>query len=67
MQLGRVRLLPCSGRVVAGLDLEGARNAIEEFEATARLALLLRGTLAQMRDPGQVAELVQPHDIAWQA
>ncbi len=59
-------MLANHGPVVAGLDLEGACNAIEELEATARLALLLRGTRPNMLDSAQVAELLRLHEIAWQ-
>lgn len=59
-------MLANHGPVVAGLDLDGACNAIEELEATARLALLLQGRTPQMLNPEQVAELVRIHDIAWQ-
>lgn len=58
-------MLANHGPVVAGLDLEGACNAIEELEATARLAMLLRGTTPNMLNPEQVAELVRIHDVAW--
>lgn len=58
-------MLANHGPVVAGLDLDAACNAIEELEATARLALLLRGTTPGMLTPEQVAELVRIHDVAW--
>lgn len=58
-------MLANHGPVVAGLDLEAACNAIEELEATARLALLLRGTTPNMLTADQVAELVRLHDLAW--
>ncbi|MFC0201113.1 3-oxo-tetronate 4-phosphate decarboxylase [Paracoccus rhizosphaerae] len=58
-------MLANHGPVVAGLDLEAACNAIEELEATARLAMLLRGTTPQMLSPQQVAELQRIHDVAW--
>lgn len=58
-------MLANHGPVVAGLNLEAACNAIEELEATARLALLLRGTTPNMLTPEQVAELVRIHDVAW--
>ena len=58
-------MLANHGPVVAGLDLEGACNAVEELEATARLAMLLRGTAPAMLTPQQVAELVRIHDVAW--
>ena len=60
-------MLANHGPVVAGLDLEAACNAIEELEATARLAMLLRGTRHAMLTPEQVAELVRIHDVAWGA
>ena len=58
-------LLANHGPVVAGLDLDAACNAIEELEAAARLALLLRGTTPAMLTPRQVAELVRIHEVAW--
>lgn len=58
-------MLANHGPVVAGLDLDGACNAIEELEATSRLALLLRGTTPDMLSPAQVDDLVRLHDIAW--
>ncbi|KRW96961.1 aldolase [Paracoccus sp. MKU1] len=58
-------MLANHGPVVAGLDLEAACNAIEELEAAARLALLLRGTMPNRLTPAQVDELVRLHDIAW--
>lgn len=58
-------MLANHGPVVAGLDLDAACNAVEELEATARLAMLLRGTTPAMLTPAQVADLVRLHDIAW--
>ncbi|WP_312528519.1 aldolase [Paracoccus sp. (in: a-proteobacteria)] len=58
-------MLANHGPVVAGRDLEAACNAIEELEATARLALLLRGQSPAMLTADQVADLVKIHDIAW--
>ncbi|WP_207099455.1 aldolase [Paracoccus shandongensis] len=58
-------MLANHGPVVAGLDLDAACNAIEELEATARLAMLLRGTTPAMLTPEQVADLVRLHDVAW--
>ena len=58
-------MLANHGPVVAGLDLDAACNAIEELEATARLALLLRGQTPRVLSPDQVAELVRLHDVAW--
>ncbi len=58
-------MLANHGPVVAGLDLEGACNAIEELEATARLAMLLRTETPEMLSDVQVAELVKLHEVAW--
>ncbi len=58
-------MLANHGPVVAGLDLEAACNAVEELEATARLAMLLRGTTPNMLTSQQVSELVRLHDVAW--
>ena len=52
--------------VVAGLTPEAACNAVEELEATARLALMLRGLPAQMLDGAQIADLVRVNKIAWE-
>ena len=58
-------MLATLGPVVAGLDLEAACNAIEELEATARLALMTRGLSPRMLTPDQVADLVAVHRIEW--
>ncbi|GGF74132.1 class II aldolase [Paracoccus acridae] len=58
-------MLANHGPVVAGLDLEAACNAIEELEATARLAMLLRRTTHNILTPEQVAGLIRIHDVAW--
>lgn len=58
-------MLAHHGPVVAGLDLEGACNAVEELEASARLALLVRGESPARLSPAQVAELVRLHELAW--
>lgn len=58
-------MLANHGPVVAGLDLDAACNAIEELEATARLALLLRGATPNLLTAEQVADLVRIHDVAW--
>ena len=60
-------MLANHGPVVAGLDLEAACNAIEELEATARLAMLLRRTTHNILTPEQVAALIRIHDVAWGA
>ena len=50
-------LLANHGPVVAGSTLEGAVNAIEELEQTAKLMLLLQGHPTRYLTPEQVAEL----------
>lgn len=59
-------MLANHGPVVAGRTAEAACNAIEELEATARLALLLRGLPARLLSAGQVADLVRAHKIEWE-
>jgi len=59
-------MLANHGPVVAGRTPEAACNAIEELEATARLALMLRGLPARMLPPEEVAALVRVHEIAWE-
>lgn len=59
-------MLANHGPVVAGRTPEAACNAIEELEATARLALMLRGLPARMLPPEEVAALVRLHEIAWE-
>ncbi len=58
-------LLANHGPVVAGKDLEAAVFAMEELEATAHLALLLRGTAACSLDPDQVNRIVTRFDVDW--
>ncbi|TRW98827.1 aldolase [Paracoccus sp. M683] len=58
-------MLANHGPVVAGKTPEAACNAIEELEATARLALMLRGMPARVLTQDQVADLVHAHKIAW--
>jgi ribulose-5-phosphate 4-epimerase/fuculose-1-phosphate aldolase len=50
-------LLANHGPVVAGTSLNGAVNAIEELEETAKLFLLLRNTPTRPLDAGTIAEL----------
>lgn len=59
-------MLANHGPVVAGRTPEAACNAVEELEATARLALMLRGLPTRMLPPGEVAALVRVHEIAWE-
>lgn len=59
-------MLANHGPVVAGKDVEAACNAIEELEATARLALLVRGCADVRQLTGeQVRAVVDKFDIDW--
>ncbi|TIQ92155.1 MAG: aldolase, partial [Mesorhizobium sp.] len=46
-------------------DVEAACNAIEELEATARLALLTRGLGARMLTEAQVRDVVTTFNVEW--
>ncbi|MFV0367320.1 MAG: aldolase [Hyphomicrobiaceae bacterium] len=58
-------MLANHGPVVAGKTVEAACNAIEELEATARLALLVRGMNANMLSAEQVSSVVTKFDVDW--
>ena len=58
-------LLANHGPVVAGKDLEAAVNAMEELEATARLAMLLRGAGATLLKQDQINRIVDRFDVDW--
>lgn len=60
-------MLANHGPVVAGRDVDSACNAIEELEATARLAILLRGAPARLLTGPQVADLITHFDLEWDA
>lgn len=60
-------MLANHGPVVAGKDVEAACNAIEELEATARLAMLTRGLNPRLLDAGQIREIVTHFDVEWEA
>lgn len=60
-------LLANHGPVVAGKDVEAACTAIEELEATARIALILRGTGARGLTGAQVQSVVTTFDVEWDA
>ena len=60
-------LLANHGPVVAGKDVEAACTAIEELEATARLALILRGTGARALTGPQVQSVVTGFNVEWDA
>ncbi len=58
-------MLANHGPVVAGKDVEAACNAIEELEATARLAMLMRGADARLLTDTQIKDLVTHFDVEW--
>ncbi|MGD9784072.1 MAG: aldolase [Hyphomicrobiaceae bacterium] len=60
-------MLASHGPVVAAKDLEAACNAIEELEATARLALIVRGANARMLSQEQINKVVTKFDVDWDA
>jgi 3-dehydro-4-phosphotetronate decarboxylase len=60
-------MLANHGPVVAGKDIEAACNAIEELEATARLALLTRGQNPRLLTTAQISDLVTTFDVEWDA
>jgi ribulose-5-phosphate 4-epimerase/fuculose-1-phosphate aldolase len=60
-------MLANHGPVVAGRDLEAACNAVEELEATARLALLTRGLGPRALTGGEVRQVVERFDLEWDA
>ncbi|WP_049730963.1 aldolase [Rhizobium ecuadorense] len=60
-------MLANHGPVVAGKDVEAACNAIEELEATARLAVLTCGCHRRLLNKGQVADIVSSFNVEWEA
>ena len=58
-------LLANHGPVVSGKDLESSVNAIEELEATARLALILKGANAKALDDSQINVVVNKFNVEW--
>jgi len=58
-------LLANHGPVVAGKDLEAAVYAAEELEATAQLAILLRGSAVNALTANQTARVVERFDVDW--
>ncbi|MEM9900291.1 MAG: aldolase [Pseudomonadota bacterium] len=60
-------MLANHGPVVAGKDVEGACNAIEELEDTSRLAILMRGYNPRQLTEAQVQALVTKFDVDWEA
>ena len=59
-------MLANHGPVVAARDIEAACNAVEELEATARLAMLMRGTDdATVLTEDQVRAVITKFDVEW--
>ena len=58
-------LLANHGPVVSGKDLESSVNAIEELEATAKLALILKGADAKALDNAQINLVVKKFNVEW--
>lgn len=58
-------MLANHGPVVSGKTLEAAVFAIEELEATAKLALLTRGLNPSLLSPHAVSELVSEFKLEW--
>lgn len=60
-------MLAHHGPVVAGKDVEAACNAIEELEATAKLALITRGMGARTLSDAEIQAVVTRFDVEWEA
>lgn len=60
-------MLASHGPVVAGKDVEAACNAIEELEATARLAMLTRGLYPRLLTSAQLRDVVTTFNVEWDA
>ena len=60
-------MLANHGPVVAGKDVEAACNAIEELEATARLAVLTCGCRPRLLEQAQVREIATHFNVEWDA
>ncbi len=58
-------MLANHGPVVASKDLFAAVNAMEELEATARLALLTRHQQPRLLSPDEVEQVVTRFDVEW--
>ena len=58
-------LLANHGPVVSGKDLESSVNAIEELEATAKLALILKGAKPIELNENQIRSVVNKFNIDW--
>ena len=55
------------GPVVAGKDVEAACNAIEELEATARLAMLTCGCHPRQLKAEEILDVVTTFNVEWEA
>jgi 3-dehydro-4-phosphotetronate decarboxylase len=60
-------MLANHGPVVAGKDVEATCNAIEELEATARLAMLTCGCRPRMLKDAQILDIVTNFNVEWEA
>lgn len=60
-------MLANHGPVVAAKDVEAACNAIEEMEATARLALMTRGMNPRRLNEAEVQDIVTTFAVEWEA
>ena len=58
-------LLANHGPVVSGKNLESSINAIEELEATAKLALILKNTNAVELNEDQITSVTNKFNINW--
>ena len=58
-------LLANHGPVVSGKDLESSVNAIEELEATAKLALILKGANAKELNNDEILSVVNKFNLEW--
>ena len=59
-------MLANHGPVVADKDIESACNAIEEFEETARLAIITRGMNPRGLTDNDVQSLIAKFDVQWE-
>ncbi len=60
-------MLANHGPVVAGKDVEAACNAIEELEATARLAMLTCGCRPRQLKAEEILDVVTSFNVEWEA
>jgi 3-dehydro-4-phosphotetronate decarboxylase len=60
-------MLANHGPLVAGKDVEAACNAIEELEATARLAMLTCGCRPRLLKDPQIRDIVTNFNVEWEA